>query len=108
MDGAAGRHRLAGREPDPATIAALASWCAARGLLLAELRTTGGTLEERFLELIAEPAADETGGGTGDSEAGADGTNADGTNAEDPLDEQEGPPGEREEPRGAETGAGAT
>ena len=31
VDGAAGRHRLVGREPDPATIAALASWCAARG-----------------------------------------------------------------------------
>ncbi len=66
VDGAAGRHRLVGPEPDPATIAALASWCAARGLLLAELRTTGGTLEERFLELIAEPDADAAGGGTGD------------------------------------------
>ncbi len=57
-DGAAGRHRLAGRAPDPATVAALASWCDGRGLLLAELRTTGGTLEERFLELLAEPPAD--------------------------------------------------
>ena len=54
-DGSGGRHRLAGREPDPSTIAALASWSAGRGLLLAERRTTGGTLEERFLELIAAP-----------------------------------------------------
>ncbi len=57
-DGSAGRHRLAGRAPDPGTVATLASWCAERGLLLAELRTTGGTLEERFLELIAETDGD--------------------------------------------------
>jgi len=57
-DGSVGRHRLAGREPDPRAVAVLAAWCAERGLLLAELRTTGGTLEERFLELIAEPDAD--------------------------------------------------
>ncbi len=53
-DGTGGRHRLAGRTPDPRGVAALAAWCAERGLLLAELRTTGGTLEERFLELIAD------------------------------------------------------
>jgi len=58
-DGSAGRHRLAGREPDPRAVAVLAAWCAERGLLLAELRTTGGTLEERFLELIAEPDVDD-------------------------------------------------
>jgi ABC-2 type transport system ATP-binding protein len=56
-DGSSGRHRLAGRAPDPRGIAALAAWCAERGLLLAELRTTAGTLEERFLELIADPEA---------------------------------------------------
>lgn len=66
-DGSAGHHRLAGREPDPRAVAALAAWCAERGLLLAELRTTGGTLEERFLELIAEPGAD---GANGADEAG--------------------------------------
>ncbi|HSW41089.1 MAG TPA: ABC transporter ATP-binding protein [Patescibacteria group bacterium] len=60
-DGAAGRQRLAGREPDPRAVAILAAWCAERGLLLAEMRTTGGTLEERFLELIAKPAADRPG-----------------------------------------------
>jgi len=58
-DGSHGHHRLAGRTPDPGTVAALASWCAQRDLLLAELRTSGGTLEERFLELIAEPNGDE-------------------------------------------------
>ncbi len=52
-DGVAGHYRLVGRAPDPGTVAALAQWCAARRLLLAELRTTGGTLEERFLELIS-------------------------------------------------------
>ena len=57
-DGPAGRHRLAGRDPDPRAVAVLAAWCAERGLLLAEVRTTGGTLEDRFLELIAQPDAD--------------------------------------------------
>jgi len=52
-DGGPGRHRLAGRAPDPRAIAYLAGWCEQRGLLLAELQTSGGTLEERFLELIA-------------------------------------------------------
>ena len=61
-DGGPGRHHLAGRLPDPATVAALAAWCAGRGLLLAELRTSGGTLEERFLELLASP--DGGAGGT--------------------------------------------
>jgi ABC-2 type transport system ATP-binding protein len=54
-DGSPGRHRLAGRAPDPRAIAYLADWCEQRGLLLAELQTSGGTLEERFLELIAGP-----------------------------------------------------
>ena len=87
-DGAPGRHRLAGRAPDPRAIAYLADWCEQRGLLLAELQTSGGTLEERFLELIAEArpgdetrtagrdtSADATGAGTGDEtviDTGAD------------------------------------
>jgi ABC-2 type transport system ATP-binding protein len=57
-DGAPGRLRLAGRAPDPRAIAYLADWCEQRGLLLAELQTSGGTLEERFLELIAGPDDD--------------------------------------------------
>ncbi|MGZ6341324.1 MAG: ABC transporter ATP-binding protein [Candidatus Limnocylindrales bacterium] len=50
-DGAPGRYRLEGLAPDPALVARLAAWCAERGLLVEELRTTGGTLEEAFLEL---------------------------------------------------------
>jgi ABC-2 type transport system ATP-binding protein len=52
-DGGPGRYRLAGRAPDPRAVAYLADWCEQRGLLVAELQTSGGTLEERFLELIA-------------------------------------------------------
>jgi ABC-2 type transport system ATP-binding protein len=74
-DGAAGRHRLGGgATPGPATVSALATWCAERGLLLAELRTTGGTLEERFLELLTEPSDAEPGpGGAGSAAAGGAG-----------------------------------
>jgi ABC-2 type transport system ATP-binding protein len=43
---------------DPGAVAALASVAAARGLLVTELRAGGGTLEERYLELVG------TGGGT--------------------------------------------
>ena len=46
-----GRYRLNGLEPTPALVAALAAWCAERGVLILELRTDGGTLEERYLEL---------------------------------------------------------
>jgi ABC-2 type transport system ATP-binding protein len=60
-DGAAGHHRLGGgATPGPATVSAVAAWCAERGLLLAELRTTRGTLEERFLELVTEPSDTES------------------------------------------------
>ena len=38
---------------EPALLAGLAAWCAARSILLIEVRTTPGTLEERFLELVA-------------------------------------------------------
>lgn len=58
--GPGGRLRLEGRAPDPGVVADLAAWCGARGLLIAELRTGGGTLEERFLELLAS-----SGGGDG-------------------------------------------
>ncbi len=73
-DGANGHHRLVGTVPDPGTIAALAGWCLEHGLLLAEMRTSGGTLEERFLELIA--ATDDAGPGPGDGPGpgGADAT----------------------------------
>lgn len=54
-DGSAGAYRVAERPADAALVAALAAWAAGRGLLLEEVRTTGGTLEERFLELVRAP-----------------------------------------------------
>jgi ABC-2 type transport system ATP-binding protein len=53
-DGAAGAYRVAGRAADAGLVAALAAWAAARDLLLAEVRTAGGTLEDRFLELVRQ------------------------------------------------------
>ena len=58
-DGAPGHYRLAGRAPDPALVATLAAWAAERSLLLDEVRTSGGTLEERFLQLVS-PAEEGT------------------------------------------------
>jgi ABC-2 type transport system ATP-binding protein len=55
-DGGAGRYRVSGVTPSPALVARLAAWCDARGLLLVELRTGGGTLEERYLELTGSDA----------------------------------------------------
>ena len=63
-DGGHGRYKLASPAPEPGLVATLASWCAGRGLLIAELRTSGGTLEERFLELIADQS-DEGAAGVG-------------------------------------------
>jgi uncharacterized protein YceH (UPF0502 family) len=40
-------------------VAGIAAWCAKRGLLVVELRTGNGTLEERYLELIGSAADDE-------------------------------------------------
>jgi ABC-2 type transport system ATP-binding protein len=58
-----GWYRVDGLAPTPSAVALLASWCEARGALIVELRTGGGSLEERYLELI---------GGTGDAELGED------------------------------------
>jgi ABC-2 type transport system ATP-binding protein len=55
------RYMLDGVSPDAALVAALADWCATADRLLIEVRTTGATLEEAYLELV---------GGT-DSDAGA-------------------------------------
>jgi ABC-2 type transport system ATP-binding protein len=52
-------YRLVGIDPSPAIVARLATWCAERGLLIVELRTGNGTLEERYLELIGAGADDE-------------------------------------------------
>ncbi len=51
-----GAYRIGGLTPGPATIARLAAWCASRNRLLVEIRTEGGTLEERYLELTGESA----------------------------------------------------
>lgn len=51
-EGALGGYRVAGRSPDPGLVAGLSAWAAGRGLLLDEIRTTSGTLEERFLQLV--------------------------------------------------------
>ena len=51
-DGGVGRYRLEGTRPGPAAVALIAAWAAERDLLIGELRTDGGTLEERYLELI--------------------------------------------------------
>jgi ABC-2 type transport system ATP-binding protein len=58
-DGGSGRYRIEGVTPDPAVIAAIAEWCAQRGVMIAELRTGGATLEERYLELIGAAGADD-------------------------------------------------
>jgi len=53
-----GAYRLTGVAPTPAAIAGLADWCADRALLLLEVRTEGGTLEERYLELTGDAPDD--------------------------------------------------
>jgi ABC-2 type transport system ATP-binding protein len=47
--------------PDPATVSALATFCATRGLLITELRLGAASLEERYLELVGADVAGETG-----------------------------------------------
>jgi ABC-2 type transport system ATP-binding protein len=53
LDDEGGRYRLHGIAPDPALIERLAAWCAERGVLLTELETGGGSLEDRYVELLA-------------------------------------------------------
>jgi ABC-2 type transport system ATP-binding protein len=57
-DGGPGRYRLDGVPSSPTLVAALSSWCSGRGTLIAELRTTGATLEERYLALTGERTLD--------------------------------------------------
>ncbi len=56
------RYRLDGLESSPAKVAAelaaLAAWCAERGVLIAEIRTSGSSLEEHYLELTGGRADD--------------------------------------------------
>ena len=51
-DGDGARYRLEGGVPDAALVAAVAAWCAGAGRLIVELRTSGGSLEDVYLELV--------------------------------------------------------
>ncbi len=62
--GAAAHYELTGlaADPDPRLVAALAGWCAERGLLITELRLGAASLEERYLELVGADVAVEAEG----------------------------------------------
>jgi ABC-2 type transport system ATP-binding protein len=62
--GAGASYELTGlaAPPDPRLVAALATWCAGRGLLLTELRLGAASLEERYLELVGADVAGEAEG----------------------------------------------
>ena len=71
-DGDGARYRLDGAAPDAALVAAVAAWCAGAGRLIAELRTSGGSLEDVYLELVgAGREAGAADAGTGDAGSGA-------------------------------------
>ncbi|HUP54763.1 MAG TPA: ABC transporter ATP-binding protein [Methylomirabilota bacterium] len=70
-DGAPGRYRVGGVASTPEAVASLAAWCAERALLIVELRTGGGTLEETYLELTGSS------GGAGAPGIAADGPGSD-------------------------------
>jgi ABC-2 type transport system ATP-binding protein len=63
--GAGAHYELTGlvSGPDPQTVARLADWCAARGLLITELRLGAASLEERYLELVGADVATDAGAG---------------------------------------------
>jgi ABC-2 type transport system ATP-binding protein len=54
-DGDGGRYLLEGVAPDASLIAALAAWCASGERLILELRSSGGSLEDAYLELVGAP-----------------------------------------------------
>lgn len=51
-DGDGARYRLDGTPPDAAIVAAIAAWCVTADHLIVELRTSGGSLEDVYLELV--------------------------------------------------------
>ena len=51
-DGDGARYRIEGARPDAALVSAIASWCATANRLIVELRTSGGSLEDVYLELV--------------------------------------------------------
>jgi ABC-2 type transport system ATP-binding protein len=72
-DGAAGRYRIEGIDPDPSLVASVAAALARLGLLVVELRSTGSTLEERYLELVGPGALGPDADGPDDGRADAEG-----------------------------------
>jgi ABC-2 type transport system ATP-binding protein len=54
-----GRYRLDAIEPNPTLVALIAAWCGVRGALIVELRAGGGSLEERYVELIGATGEDD-------------------------------------------------
>jgi ABC-2 type transport system ATP-binding protein len=54
VDEGGGRYRLDGVAPAPGLVSRLATWCESRQLLVVEVTTGSGTLEERYLELLSE------------------------------------------------------
>jgi ABC-2 type transport system ATP-binding protein len=58
VDEGGGRYRLDGVSPAPGLISRLATWCESRQLLVVDVSTGGGTLEERYLELLAASTAE--------------------------------------------------
>jgi len=54
-----GRYRLDAVEPTPQLVALIAAWCEVRGALIAELRAGGGSLEERYVELVGGTGEDD-------------------------------------------------
>ncbi len=51
---------IEGAPPDPPLIAAVAAWCAATSIQIHELRAAAATLEERYLELTGDRAAERS------------------------------------------------
>jgi ABC-2 type transport system ATP-binding protein len=54
-----GRWAIDGAPPTPSLVAALARACEEAGILLVDLETGSGSLEERYLELVGRAASDE-------------------------------------------------
>jgi ABC-2 type transport system ATP-binding protein len=53
----ASRYEVAGAEPTPRLVAVLAAWCETSGRLIVESRTVGGSLEDAYLDLVADAGA---------------------------------------------------
>ena len=79
-DGDGGRYRVDGVPPDAAVVAALATWCLDAGRLIVDMATSGGSLEDVYLGLVA---AGREGSAAGSAGAGATGAGAGGATTAD-------------------------